>query len=193
MTSLPNTFGDYRCPSEMSELDLIQTFMFSGFAIGIFVLALLGGLVSKKTLILGNMFITIIGMVLMVMSSSVIMGGAGMFCCILGLNINLHACFPFITETVSQNYRSTYSMLLSVFDTFGGLANVLWFYLLRDFKLVILYCYLLPAVLVTGALIFFVKDTPICMITKSSPEKAHEGLYFIAKTNGKDAEFNLTI
>lgn len=193
LTSLANLYGDYRCPSEQSELDLIQTFIFSGFPIGIFVLALLGGLVSKKALILGNMIITIIGMALIVASSSVIMGGAGMFCCILGLNINLHACFPFITETVSKHYRSTFSMLLSVFDTLGGLANVLWFYLLRDYKQVILFCYLIPAVLATAALVFFVKDTPICMITKASAAKAHQDLHFIAKVNGKGDTFDLTI
>jgi hypothetical protein len=82
-------------------------------------------------------------------------------------------------------------MLIMATFSVGGLANVLWFYLLRDFQLVLLYCYLVPAVLATAALIFFVKDTPICMVTKGSPEKALKGLRFIAEVNGRD--FDLTL
>lgn len=139
-----------------------------------------------------NLCLGLVGMGLVRVAPSIVVGGLGMFWCIFGLNINVNICYPFITETVSQRYRPMFSMLIAVFYALGSLGNVLWFYLLRNFEDVIIYCYGVPSILLTLAIIFFIQDAPICMITKSSPEKALQGLKHIAKVNQK-VYFDLTI
>lgn len=185
MISLANLSGDYRCPEETSELDLAQTLMFSGVSIGIFVLAMVGGLVGKRRLLLVSMWVCLLGMGLMVWSGSLIIGGVGMFCAVLGSNTSTNLVYTVITETVSSRYRANFSMIAMTSFAIGGLGNVLWFYLLRDFRLVILFFNLIPGVLVMLALIFFIKDTPMCLVTKNSPENALKKLEFIAKVNKK--------
>ena len=62
---------------------------------------------------------------------------------------------------------------------------MLWYYLVTDFTYVLVYFYIVPGIFLLLALIFFVKDTPIGLVTKASPEKAHRSLAFIAKVNQK--------
>ena len=71
--------------------------MFSGFPIGTVILFLLGGLLGKKTLMLGNLSLALIGLGLVRWATSVLVGGIGMLCCMFGLNINMNISFPFIT------------------------------------------------------------------------------------------------
>lgn len=163
--------------------------MYSGFPIGILALALLGDLITKKRFMLVNMFLSIIGLVMVVAAQGVLVGGIGMFLCIFGLNINLNICFPYVTETVSSKYRPSFSMLIMASYSVGALANVFWFYIFRDYSPVLIYFYGIPAVFSTLSLIFFIKDSPICMITKSSPERALRGLKHVAKINNKELDF----
>lgn len=107
--------------------------MYSGFPIGILVLALLGGRVSKKNMMMMNLVISLLGMCLIEVGKSIYIAGVGMFCCVYGLNINLNICYPFIAETVASKHRPKFSMLLAVFYTFGALANVFWFYAFPNF------------------------------------------------------------
>ena len=66
----------------------------------------------------------------------------------------------------------------------GALYDVLWFYVLPDFKLVILVFFAIPVALLAGIFIMFFKDTPISLITKNPPEKAYKNLLYIANFNG---------
>ena len=69
---------------------------------------------------------------------------------------------------------------------------MLWYYLITDFTYVLVYCYIVPGVILMGAFVFFVKDTPIGLVTKVSAERAYASLAFIAKVNKKDS-FDLTV
>lgn len=75
---------------------------------------------------------------------------------------------------------------------FGGLTNVLWYYLAPNFQVVLLFCYGLPSLVLTFCLIFLVRDTPICLISSHSPEAALKALQFMASFNGK-TDFDLSI
>ena len=86
----------------MYKLDLIKSLMFSGFPIGILLLALLAGHIGKKKLMLINMIMALIGIILVVITPSLLLGGVAMFCCLFGLNINVNICYPFIAETVNS-------------------------------------------------------------------------------------------
>jgi len=64
--------------------------------------------------------------------------------------------------------------------------------MLGNFTFVLIYFYLIPGLLLMMALIFFVKDTPIGLVSKATAERAYISLAFIAKINQKD-DFDLTI
>lgn len=81
---------------------------------------------------------------------------------------------------------------MSTLFSLGALVNVLWFYLLPNFQEVLIFFYLIPLVIVTIGFLLFVKDTPICMVSKLKAHKAHRGLKFIAQLNKKE-DFDLTV
>lgn len=66
----------------------------------------------------------------------------------------------------------------------GALFNVLLYFLVPNFKIVLLFFFAIPLVAIGVIFLIFFKDTPISMITKNSAEKAYENLLYIAKFNG---------
>lgn len=68
---------------------------------------------------------------------------------------------------------------------------MLWYYTVGDWQLILILFYLIPLALVIGASIFFLKDTPMCLVTRYSPEDALNDLTFIAKLN-KKSDFAVT-
>ena len=81
--SIANKYGDYRCPSEMQELTLLKTLMYSGALLGVLIMALVGGIISRKKLMMICQAICFTGLSLTVFSVSLWMAGFGMFLCIL--------------------------------------------------------------------------------------------------------------
>jgi len=52
------------------------------------------------------------------------------------------------------------------------ICNVFWYYLIGDWKLIMWIFYFVPSLLVTLYVIIFVRDTPICLVTRYEPSKA---------------------
>lgn len=50
----------------------------------------------------------------------------------------------------------------------GALFNVMLYYLMPDFKIVLIFFFSIPLVLIGIIFIIFFKDTPISMITKNT-------------------------
>jgi hypothetical protein len=79
-----------------------------------------------------------------------------------------------------------------LFSGLGVLLNPFWFTYVADWQEILTVFYFTPAVAVTLGVIFVVKDTPICLIMRNTPEKAYEDFLFIAWMNNiKD--FDLTV
>ena len=66
----------------------------------------------------------------------------------------------------------------------GALVDVLFFFLLPNYVLVMLIFFALPVLVLIIVFMLFFKDTPISLITKNSEEKAFNNFVFIAKANG---------
>lgn len=64
--------------------------------------------------------------------------------------------------------------------------NVGAYYWLNDWKLIFWIFYVAPSALVLAAVVFFVKDTPMCLIMRESADKAVSDMAFIARINGID-------
>lgn len=74
----------------------------------------------------------------------------------------------------------------------GHLGNAGFYFWLRDWQLVFLYFYAVPAVFLLLGLTIFVVDTPMCLINYLSPNKARKALFWVAKIN-KKKDFYITL
>ena len=140
---------------------------------------------------LSGLVMNLVGLLKVIMSQSLIKSGFGLFFCLFGLTIANGISFVFITETVGEEKRQSYKIVLASFYSLGGLLNVLWFYIAPNFETVLIIFYLLPTILCIICFIFLFKDTPVTLISKRSPEEALKDLKMIAKINKK--KFNMTV
>lgn len=79
-------------------------------------------------------------------------------------------------------------MAIQLFYGLGVLINVLWYYAIGDWQIILIAFYLVPLVFVIIGSIFFIKDTPMCLVTRYKSERALKAFAFIAKIN-KKADF----
>jgi len=179
-------FPIYQCPSEQNELNVIKTIFYSGQLFGFFFSSIVGDYIRAKYLLLLGLAIGVVGVILVSVSPWVWLCVTGMFLSLGGCIISYNLTFIFITELVEERKRQTHKVVLSAIFSVGALFNVLWFFVLPNFEIVLLAFYGLPIV-VTGVLfLLFFKDTPISLITKYKAEKAYNDLLYIAKINGID-------
>lgn len=176
----------------MNTVNLVQTLMYSGIVIAIVLLSLFGNFISKKNIILFNSILILIGVIIASFSVSLVMGGVGLFFCNFGGMFTFNLSYIYVIETFGEKHRKTFAMALPASYSLGSLLNVLWFYVIPDFKIVLLCFYGIPAVIAIVLLIIMVRDVPIDLITKRSPEKAFKALQFIAKVNS-NKNFTLTL
>ena len=83
-------------------------------------------------------------------------------------------------------------MAIQLFYGTGVLINVLWYYAVGDWQIIFIAFYFVPLILVIAGFIFFVRDTPICLVTRYPEEDALKDFTFIAKMNKKSDSFNLS-
>ena len=125
------------------------------------------------------------GMVVTIFCVNLWMAGIGICLCVFGGKNNFNLTVIYMTETATKQYRQAFSVLIHTSYCLGGLANVLWYYTIGNFQIVLIACYAVPSIAVLIGLILFVKDTPICLISKYSAEEAYKALRFIAEVNKK--------
>lgn len=166
--------------------------MYVGNVVGFFGLTLVGDLMGRKSLLVANLFLANIGLAVTILSQTIIMAGIGLFIITCGIQNSFNVCFYFIAETMSEEYREKFSVAIQLFYGLGVLSNVLWFYALGDWETIMIFCYLVPLVLVTGGAIFILRDTPMCLVTRYPEEDALKDFIFIAKMNKRTEGFNLS-
>lgn len=71
MNSIANMFGDYRCEDERTKIDLVIGLMYVGNVVGFLGLTLVGDLMGRKMLLVGNLLVCAVGMVLTIFCSSI--------------------------------------------------------------------------------------------------------------------------
>ena len=82
-------------------------------------------------------------------------------------------------------------MIIQIFNGGSLLLNVLYYYLLRNWKVIMWVFYALPALLTLISTVLFMVDTPICLVLRNSAERSLKGFLFIAKLN-KVTDHNLS-
>ena len=88
----------------------------------------------------------------------------------MGINTSFNLSYIYITEYVDENRRQYYKVVLASMFSIGALLDVLWFYLIPNFEVVLLALFALPVLILIIVFMIFFKDTPISLITKNSEE-----------------------
>ena len=78
-----------------------------------------------------------------------------------------------------------------MFFGMGVLINVLWYFAVGDWQLIFAIFYFIPLVLVVLSFIFFVRDTPMCLVMRNNTYRALKEFTFIAKLNNNKFDVSL--
>jgi hypothetical protein len=131
------------------------TLTYIGTVVGFLLLSFVGDLVGRKRLM-----------------TSLLMAGIGLFIASVGVQNSFNICFYFISETVSEEFREKASVAIQLFYGLGVLLNVLWYFMVKDWQMIFVLFYFLPAVASVIGIVIIVRDTPICLVMRNSPSKA---------------------
>ena len=74
---------------------------------------------------------------------------------------------------IEESKRQKFKILIAAMFNIGALFNVLLYYLVPNFKMVLIFFFAIPLLLIAVIFLILFKDTPISMITKNTPEKAY--------------------
>lgn len=172
MQTLANKFGDFRCPQEKLQIDSLITLTYVGTVVGFLLLSFVGDLLGRKRLMIICMTGVVIGLVITIFCESLVTAGIGLFIASVGVQNAFNICFYFISQTVSEDFREKASVAIQLFYGLGVLLNVLWYFWIKDWQMIFVLFYFLPAVASTIGIVIIVRDTPICLVMRNSPSKA---------------------
>jgi hypothetical protein len=82
------------------------------------------------------------------------------------------------------------SVVCQIFYGVGVMMDILLYWLIKDWQIVLGLGFLLPGVVAFVVLSIFVKDTPSCLVLRNSSEKALKDFKQIAKMNGIEADLS---
>ena len=148
------------------------TITYVGTVVGFLILSFVGDLLGRKRLMIICMSGVVIGLVIAIFCQSLMMAGIGLFVASVGVQNAFNICFYFIAETVSEDFREKASVAIQLFYGLGVLLNVLWYYWIKDWQMIFVLFYFLPAVASVLGVVFIVRDTPNFQMMRKSPSKA---------------------
>jgi MFS family permease len=166
--------------------------MYSSTTLAYIVLAIFGDFLGRKRFVQIGMIMVLAGMAITIFSVNLLMGSLGMLICCFGCEWIYTTSLLFISETVDEKHKDHFLVVSQMFYGIGHLGNAGFYFWLKDWQSVFIYCYAIPAILILFSLTFFTVDTPICLINLLSPNKARKALYWVAKVNGKK-DFFITL
>ena len=175
----------------MATLDLAKSIMYLGPLLSFFFCSIVGDLISGRKLLIGGIVVGILGFFLLIFSWSFWVGVIALFLMMFGVMLSYGLSYIFITELVAENRRQTFKIIISATFSVGALTNVLEFYILPNYKSVVIFFFLIPMIILGLAFALFFKDTPISLLTKSTPEKTYKSLEYMAKVNRH--QFDLSV
>lgn len=123
---------------------------------------------GRKKAILIAYSIATLGMILLALAPNFVLIGIGFFFMGYGADSAVNICFYFITETMEAQFRQKYSILIQVFFCLGGITNIAYYYILKNWKLVVWLFLATPSILCVAAIFKIVKDTPYFLIKLKS-------------------------
>lgn len=112
------------------------------------------------------------------------MAGAGIFLSYFTISLSTYIALLYVCETISEEYRAKLSVIIQLFYGFGVGSNIGTYFFIGDWKLIFILFYMVPTFVTAVGIYFIVVDTPIDLITRTTPQYALEGYKKIARFNG---------
>jgi MFS family permease len=184
MSTLASKLDDYRCDAEAVGLNIAISLMYTNSIAAFVVLFFIGEWLGRKRIIVLGLVMMVGGIVLTLFSENLVMGMAGLFIGMIGVQWHFNVSLIYISETVAESHREEFMVVAMSFYGVGCLANTGCYYWLRDWQKVFIYFYVVPGVLLIVAVMAVVTEAPICLIRKYAPEEALEQFMRIARING---------
>lgn len=138
--------------------------MFFGAAMGFVCLTLFGEMFGRKLLMQINIISFITGITITIFCVNVYMAAVGLFLSVLGISNAYSICFYFIVETISDDYREKMSVLCQSFYGVGVMMDILWYWGIGNWQIILSCGFLIPAIIILTVLTFVIKDTPKCLV-----------------------------
>jgi MFS family permease len=157
--------------------------MLAGKAFGCLSLSFMGDLFGLKSLLVSNLFLSMLGMIITFTASTLSGVGVGLFWMIFGVQNSGYCTWGFLAEKVSEPQRSKYMIIIQMAYGLGVLLNPLWVYLSNHWSTLLFIFFLIPLIFTTVAMVSLVTDTPICLVNRYTAKEALEAFRYIAKVN----------
>lgn len=131
--------------------------------IGIFSAIFFTEWIGRKSTMIFSLFLGLIGLLSIYFWDKQV-AVVGVFLYGAGLDIAYSCVFTFVTEFFSEQDRGKYYNIISMSFAAGIFLNPIAFYLINDWKWVVLVVFILPIIGAMWGFIYIVEDTPIELI-----------------------------
>ena len=182
LSTVANSFGDYHCSA--SILELISSLVYLGSFFGYVLISPLIDNIGRKKSFLISFGIATAGMILVGCAQNLVMVGIGLFFAGFGANSTVNICFYFITETVENQKRQKYCVLIQFCFGLGGIINIAYYYFIQKWRIIYWAFFIIPSLLIMVATAYFVEETPFFLVTKYTSEETLASMKKISKING---------
>ena len=142
--------------------------MFSGRLLLLCLTTLFGDLFGRKMLMVGSLGLYVLGLVIAVSSFSLAVTAAGLFVAFFGLGGFFSSSYYFTAETMSTEKREKSEITFQIYFGVGFFVNVLCYWLFGNWKVILIFFYLVPAAIVFFFMASYAQDTPICLVIRYS-------------------------
>jgi len=106
------------------------------------------------------LFISSLGIVIIASSINLVITMVGLFLAGFGIDPAINSTLYFITETVDNHVRHKHSILIQFFLSLAGVANILYYLIFQDWRIIYWLFFFLPAAVFLLFAYWFVQETP---------------------------------
>ena len=92
------------------------------------------------------------------------MAATGLFLCGFGFDSVLTVTISIMVECYEDRLRQRHCTIVMIFYAGGALIVTLFFWLWKDWKIVVMFALLVPSIIILVLMIIFVKESPMFLV-----------------------------
>jgi cyanate permease len=127
---------------------------------------------TKKALMVATVVANLVGLLLAMCGSTLFLAAIGLFVNFAAKCIQIEVVICYITESVAEEIRGRYSMVIYILFGAGVTLNGLFFKTISSWQLVLIIYAVIPLLFGLAGLLFYIEETPFDLIINYSPEKS---------------------
>jgi MFS family permease len=143
--SAASDYGPFMCDDEYL-LDLIKSCPYFGSLVGYFLSSFIAGNIGRKKLMTIALGISSLGSVLVVTAFNLPMVVIGVIFSGMGINVACGMAFCYLAETVEDNKRQKYSILVQISFTIGTMLVTGFYASIADWRIISIILQAIPVI-----------------------------------------------